>query len=249
MPSPPDAVLDTLHGVVTAIHAALADLDDWGLAGANDWQYRHDLVADGVGCRLLLDAGYGVLSEESGLHQAERPVVVVIDPVDGSTNASRGLPWYATSLCAVDGDGLLAAVVANQATGSRYEAVRGGGARRDGQPIRPSAAGSLGEAIVATSGWPPKDLGWAQLRCLGAAALDICAVASGALDAFVDFGQRSLSPWDYLGAALVCQEAGADVGEAWGRDLLTLDPGAERTVVAAATPALGAELRALRADT
>ncbi len=76
-----------------------------------------------------------MLSEESGRHHADRPVTVVLDPLDGSSNAARGLPWYATSLCAVDAEGPLAAVVVNQVSGARYEAVRGGGARRDGEPI------------------------------------------------------------------------------------------------------------------
>ena len=75
--------------------------------------------------------------------------VWVIDPVDGSTNASKGIPWFATSLCAVDGEGARAALVVNQASGVRFEAVRGGGARRDGVPIRPSGCERMSDAIVA----------------------------------------------------------------------------------------------------
>ncbi|MST35086.1 hypothetical protein GHK86_20440, partial [Acidimicrobiaceae bacterium USS-CC1] len=97
-PTAADAVLPVLHEVVTAIRRELDGLDDWGLVGTSDAQYRHDLVADRVGVDLLDAAGFGILSEESGLHRPERDVVVVIDPVDGSTNASRGLPWYATSV-------------------------------------------------------------------------------------------------------------------------------------------------------
>ena len=69
--------------------------------------------------RKLLDLtgnGLGVLSEESGRHHPDRAITVVIDPVDGSTNASRGIPWFATSLCAVDTDGPLAALVINLAS-------------------------------------------------------------------------------------------------------------------------------------
>ncbi|MHB1930307.1 MAG: inositol monophosphatase family protein [Acidimicrobiales bacterium] len=247
MPAPaaPD-VLEVLHAVVTAIRTGLDSLDDWGLAGANDWQYRHDLVADAIGRELLLEAGFGVLSEESGLHHDERAVLVVIDPVDGSTNASRQIPWYATSVCALDEHGPLAAVVANQATGTRFEAARDAGARRDAQPIAPAGTERLDAAVIATSGWPPSHLGWSQYRCLGAAALDLCAVASGALDGFVDWGRQSLAPWDYLGGLLVCREAGAVVGEAWGREPVVRDPDARRTIVAAATPALHASLTEAR---
>ena len=99
----------------------------------------------------------------------------------------------------------------------------------------------MDHAIVAFSGYPRQYLGWSQYRSLGAAALDLCAVACGQLDAFIDCASRSLAPWDYLGAVLVCREAGAHVAEAFDRQLLVLDPGARRTVVAAATAELMAE--------
>jgi fructose-1,6-bisphosphatase/inositol monophosphatase family enzyme len=226
--------------VVDAVGAGLRDLDDWGLAGTSAGQYRSDLVADQAALDVLGRAGFSVLSEESGLHRAG-DITVVIDPVDGSTNASRGLPWWATSVCAVDNDGPVAAVVANQATGTRFEAVRGGGASRDGDPIAPTGCQTMNRAIVAFSGYPSRYLGWSQYRSLGAAALDICAVACGQLDAFIDCASRSLAPWDYLGAVLVCREAGAHVAEAFDRDLFVLHPDARRTVVAASTPELMAE--------
>jgi myo-inositol-1(or 4)-monophosphatase len=246
---PASDVVDVLDHVVTEIRRALDDLEDWGLAGTRDGQYRSDLVADGVAVEILGRAGFGVVSEESGVHDADREIVVVVDPVDGSTNASRGLPWWATSLCALDADGPLAAVVANQATGTRYEAVRGAGARCDGQAIAPTGARHIGEAIVAFSGYPAEDLGWLQFRTLGAAALDLCAVASGALDAFVDCAALSLAPWDYLGGMLICQEAGAHVAEAFGRDLVVREWGPRRTVVAAAGPDLLGEVLAARVRT
>ena len=243
----PDAVLEVLHDVVSAVAASLEGLGDWGLAGTRDGQYRSDLVADRAALDVIGKAGFGALSEESGLHDADRPIIVVLDPVDGSTNASRGIPWWATSVCALDADGPVAAVVANQASGVRFEATRGGGARRDGETIRPSKCESMGEAIVALSGYPRRWLGWSQYRAMGAAALDICAVACGQIDAFIDCASRSLAPWDYLGAMLVCEEAGARVGEAFGRELVVLGHDDRRTVVAAATPALLDEAVARRA--
>ena len=239
-------VLEALHQVATEIRGALDDLDDWGVAGTREGQYHSDIVADRVALEVLERAGLGVLSEESGLHHGEREIVVVVDPVDGSTNASRQLPWYATSLCALDSDGPVAAVVANQATGTRYEAVRGRGARCDGRPIGPTSARHMGDAIVAFSGYPDRHLGWSQFRSLGAAALDLCAVADGRLDAFIDCAEVSLAPWDYLGAVLICQEAGAHVGEAFGRDLVVRRLGPRRTIIAAATAALFDEVRAAR---
>jgi fructose-1,6-bisphosphatase/inositol monophosphatase family enzyme len=235
-----DLLLEVLHDTATAVRAALDGLTDWGDAGIRAGQYLSDLAADEAALAVLDRAGLGAMSEESGLHSGERAVVVVIDPLDGSTNASRGLPWYATSLCAVDGDGARVALVVDQATGTRFEAVRGGGARVDGEPLRPSAASDLGSSIVGLSGMPPRYFGWKQFRAMGAVALDLCAVAGGRLDAYVDCSVGAHGAWDYLGGMLVCQEAGALVDDAWGRSLVTLDHTARRTPVAAATPELQA---------
>lgn len=242
----PEAVLQVLHDAASAVASALHSLEDWGPSGHRPDQYHSDVLADAAALDVVERAGFGAFSEESGLHHPDRPVRVVVDPVDGSTNASRGLPWWATSLCALDGDGPVAALVVNQATSSRFEAIRGGGARCDGRPIAPTDCESMGSAIVAFSGYPRHYVGWNQYRSLGAAALDLCAVACGSLDAFVDCAASSLAPWDYLGGMLICTEAGAQVAEAYGRDLVVGDGPARRTIVAAATPALLDEAVAAR---
>src|SRR5579864_4498443 len=77
-----------LHDAASAVRAALDGLSDWGLAGSSRHQYRHDLVADDAAREVLTRAGLGVLSEESGAHRLDASIVVVLDPVDGSTNAS-----------------------------------------------------------------------------------------------------------------------------------------------------------------
>jgi myo-inositol-1(or 4)-monophosphatase len=241
-----EALLEVLRETAVAVRTALDTLEDWGLAGTRPGQYRSDLAADEVAIAVLDKAGFGVLSEETGLHSADRDVIVVLDPVDGSTNASRRLPWYATSLCAVDADGARAALVVNQATGESFEAVRGGGATSNGVRLAASSCDTLGKAVVGLSGWPPRHGGWKQMRALGAAALDLCAVGAGRLDAYLDFSWNAHGPWDYLGGMLVCQEAGASVVDAFGRDLICLEHEGRRTPVAAATPALLAELVALR---
>jgi fructose-1,6-bisphosphatase/inositol monophosphatase family enzyme len=233
-----EELLGVLRQTAEAVRQALTGLDDWGLAGTRPGQYRSDLVADRVAVDVLDRAGLGILSEESGLHHPDRAVVVALDPVDGSTNASRGLPWWATSLCALDEKGPVAAVVVNQATGTTFEALRGGGARRDGTPIRPSGATRVGESFVALSGLPGRHLGWKQFRALGAAALDLCEVACGGFDGYIDCSADAHGPWDYLGGLLVCLEAGAVVADAHGRDLVVRTHAERRTPVAAATPAL-----------
>jgi fructose-1,6-bisphosphatase/inositol monophosphatase family enzyme len=230
-----DHVLADLHAAADAVAAALDGHADWGPSGNRPDQYASDVVADEAVRGVLLPLGYGLLSEESAVVEpGEGCPMVVVDPLDGSTNASRGIPHYAASLCAVDDEGPLAAVVLNLALGTRYEAVRGGGARRDGVGLFRDDSPQLSEAIVGVSGLPASNPGWAQFRCMGAAALDLCAVADGTLDAYVDCVVDAHGVWDYLGALLVCREAGVTVEDAKGRDLCVLDRAIRRTPVAAA---------------
>jgi myo-inositol-1(or 4)-monophosphatase len=248
-PGPPIVVaglLAVLHDAATAVGEALAGLGDWDLVGTSDHQYRHDLVADAAVTEVLRPAGLGFVSEESGDHAGDAAVVVVVDPVDGSTNASRGIPWWNTSLCAMDAEGPLAAVVVSGVGGRRFEAVRGGGARLDGHPISPSTCQTVGDGIIGLNGYPPRRFGWKQYRALGATALDLCAVAAGILDGYVDCTRRGSAPWDYLGGLLVCREAGALVSDADGDDLSVRGHADRRTPVAAATPSLLGELLAAR---
>lgn len=242
------SLLEVLDAAADAVRAALDGLDDWGPAGTRAGQYRSDLAAD-LACLAVLDsAGLGWLSEESGIAHADRELIVVVDPVDGSTNAARGVPWFATSLCAFDAAGPRAAVVADQARGRRYRATRGGGATLDGRPVGPSPVRSVGEAVVGLSGLARHHFGWRQFRALGAAALDLCAVADGTLDGFVDCTPNAHGVWDYAGAALVCAEAGVEVVDAFDRPLSVLDHAARRTPVAGATSELGRSLVDARRD-
>jgi fructose-1,6-bisphosphatase/inositol monophosphatase family enzyme len=199
-------------------------------------QYALDIVADAAVLPILHEVDVAVVSEESGRSgRDDAAVTVVLDPVDGSTNCSRDIPYWSISLCAVDADGPLCALVTNQATGVRTTAVRGGGAWRDGEELAPSAARRVEDAVVAFSGMPQQRLPWKQLRSLGSAALELCDVASGALDAYLS---SWLSPWDYLGGLLVCREAGAVVVDARGGEPVVTETDARRQLLAAATPEL-----------
>lgn len=241
-----DALLKVLVAASDAVRTALDGLADWGPAGTRAGQYFSDLAADEAAVTILRDAGLGVLSEESGSTDIDADLVAVLDPVDGSTNASRGIPWFATSICVLDADGPRAAVVVNQASGVRYDAVRGGGARRDGGAIAPTTQTEMSQSVVALSGYPEERLGWRQFRALGAAALDLCAVADGTVDAYIDCSVDAHGPWDYLGGLLVCTEAGAAVADVHDRALAVRDHSGRRTPVAAATPALLDQVLAAR---
>jgi fructose-1,6-bisphosphatase/inositol monophosphatase family enzyme len=235
-----DAV-ETFHRAADAVATVLRSNDDWGASGVRDGQYAVDLDADAACLDLLYVAGYRVLSEESGVTgppgSGSAPVVVV-DPLDGSTNASRHLPWFGSALCLVDDDGPAAALVVNHATGERFSAVRGAGAERDGSAISPSGAVDLSVSILGVSGLPTHHYGWAQFRALGASAPDICAVACGVTDAWCDMHDDGHGVWDYLASILILEEAGGVATEVLGRDLCVLDHTARRSPAVAATPAL-----------
>jgi myo-inositol-1(or 4)-monophosphatase len=229
-------LLQILDEAVHAVRGALDVLDDWGPAGTRPGQYHLDLAADAAALPVLHGSGLAVLSEESGLTgPAGGPLLAVIDPVDGSTNAHRRIPFYSTSICVLDAEGPLVGLVVNQASGTRYDAARGGGARREGQSITPSGCTELSSAIVGISGYPGLHPGWAQYRALGAASLEFCAVAEGLLDAYMVVGKSTLFGWDYLAGLLVCTEAGATAGDRDRADLIARDDTARRPVVAATT--------------
>ncbi len=238
-----DEILRVLNEAADAVVAVFVETTDWGPSGQRAGQYASDVVADSAVLDVLGAAGIRVLSEESGLGEGTGPIAVV-DPLDGSTNASRSLPWFATSLCVVDDDGPWVAVVHDHAAGRRYEAIRDGGARADGTTLPRRRESRLADSIIAVNGLPHPDPGWAQFRCMGASALDLCAVADGRFDGYVDF-DGGLGVWDYLGAMLVCREVGVDMVDAGERELVVLDHRARRSPIAG-PPGLLVELSARR---
>ncbi|MEY3925443.1 MAG: hypothetical protein RIQ63_794, partial [Actinomycetota bacterium] len=209
--------------------------------------YSVDLAADAAALTVLHGAGCAVLSEESQITGEWKTggLMVVMDPLDGSTNASKRVPWYATALCAIDADGMRASLVVNQASGrDRYWATRGGGAFHNGIRLQVAERNTLRDSVIGISGLPSFRPAWGQFRALGAAALDICLVATGALDGWIDFNSHGV--WDYLASVLVCQEAGVVVSEFQSRDLVVTQYAEKRTPLVASSRELLDELRAVR---
>ncbi len=172
-----------------------------------------DAVVPGLG------ATPGGPAEGAGSEGRGDAIRWIIDPLDGTTNWLHGYPEYAVSIAAVDGAGQRIALVLNSATGERFTAVRGRGSRLDGQPIQTSSIRQLRLALVGT-GFPFKRLdllprylqsfqrvleATSGVRRGGAAALDLCNVACGRLDAFWEFW---LLPWDFAAGLLIIREAG-----------------------------------------
>lgn len=193
-----------------------------------------------------LRPGDAVLGEEYG--EAPRDGAAVrwlLDPIDGTVNYLYGLPWYAVSLAAEVDGAVVAGVVRNAATGQEWTAVAGQGAWRDGVRLRGSTETRLGQALVATGfAYDPAQRTRQaavvaglidqvrDIRRLGAAALDLCLAAEGAVDAYYEQG---LNLWDHAAGGLIAAEAGLTVA-----GLAGAAPGPEMLV--AAPPALFAPL-------
>ncbi len=238
-------LLTLFDKTAVAIRDAVAPVRGADRRGRTDrpGQYALDLVADKAALEVLHRVPATIVSEESGITgTANAPITIVIDPIDGSSNAVRDIPYWATSLCALDRDGPLAALVINHATGVSFRALRGKGATRDGAPLTPSTRTRVEDAVVGISNFPGRMLPWKQFRALGSCALALCDVAYGALDGYFDTGSVH-APWDYLGGLLVCTEAGVKIVDADDRDLALADPSAKRKLVAAGTPQLLQSLR------
>jgi myo-inositol-1(or 4)-monophosphatase len=201
--------------------------------------------------RLLADRpGDHVLGEEHGEAGDTEPARVrwVIDPIDGTVNYVYGLPHYAVSVAAEVAGQAVAAVVRNAVSGEEWTAVSGGGAWRDGRRLVGPRVTTLAYSLVATGfGYDAarrahQGAVLAQLlpvvrdvRRFGAAALDLCYLAEGRVDAYFEKG---LGVWDHAAGGLIAREAGLMVTGLRGKP-----PGAD--MVLAAPPAIHADLHEL----
>ncbi|GGA69238.1 inositol monophosphatase [Pseudoclavibacter endophyticus] len=207
-----------------------------------------------------LRPGDGFYGEETDPAASSTGIVWVVDPIDGTVNYLYGFPNYAISIAAVVGEpssepaayATLAAVVHAPALGETYTATAGGGATRNDEPIRASSVTELGQSLVATgfsydaadrrrqaSAWAQIAGEFRDLRRMGAAALDLCAVACGRLDAYFESGTW---PWDHAGGALIARESGAVVS---GRGVGHGADREGRTLTVATAPGIADSFRRL----
>jgi len=172
--------------------------------------------------------GHAVLAEEAstapgaGGGTPEGDWLWVVDPLDGTTNYLHAYPMYAVSIAVLRYGRPVAGVVLNTASGEEWYATSGGGAFWNGAPVRVSGISRLEQALIGT-GFPFKvqhlipeyleQLGavlraTSGVRRAGAAAVDLCHVAIGALDGFWEL---FLAPWDVAAGVLIVREAGGVV--------------------------------------
>ncbi len=162
--------------------------------------------------------GDGVLGEEGGDHTGRSGVRWIIDPIDGTVNFVLGLPAYCVSVAAEADGVVVAAAVHNPVSRELFRAVRGAGSFLGDEQLPGPRDVPVERAVVGTGfGYDPvrrvrqgdvaaRLLGSvADIRRMGAAALDLCSVAAGRLDAYYEAG---LNVWDRAGGLLVATEAG-----------------------------------------
>ncbi|WP_448850896.1 inositol monophosphatase family protein [Corynebacterium sp. 335C] len=208
-----------------------------------------------------LRPGDAILGEEGGADAGTTGVRWIVDPVDGTVNFLYGIPAYAVSIAAESGGRVVAAAVADVPRGRVHSAALGQGARvreADGRSraLRASGADELATALVATGfSYDPARrsrqgrvaaelLGSVRdIRRIGSAAIDLCLLADGAIDAYYEHG---LGEWDWAAGALIAEEAGAVVtrpertASAEGHAVIAAAPGV-RGAFAAALAGLGAD--------
>lgn len=174
----------------------------------------------------------GFFGEESTAIRGTSGLHWVVDPIDGTVNYLYGIPAYAVSIAVVEGDSpdrwtTLAGCVVNPAIGEVYAAARGAGATLNRHPLPTLASDvDLAQAMVATgfSYVPEQRTQQAtivreliarvrDIRRMGSAALDLCQLAAGRVDAYFESG---LHQWDFAAGALIAREAGAYVGSLFG---------------------------------
>ncbi|MCH9651436.1 MAG: inositol monophosphatase [Deltaproteobacteria bacterium] len=254
---------DLLQTAVTAAEAGAKVLRTYFRQGnvgveskaAHDWvsladrESEAEIVAEIRRCH----PDHHIVGEEGGVQERRQGGTSdfqwIIDPLDGTTNFLEGLPVFCISIACRKGPQTVAAVVLEPCRENLFTAVRGDGARRNGEAISVSQRPGLEDAFLAT-GFPFRsrpaldcylhtfravfDRAGALRRC-GAAALDLAYVAEGTFDGFWEF---RLSPWDIAAGALLVQEAGGTVtdldgsgGYLAGGNVVAGNPGVHRDLL------------------
>jgi myo-inositol-1(or 4)-monophosphatase len=245
----PSDLRDLAERLARAAGAVLADRPAELVADAKSTPTDAVTQMDRAAERLVLDGLAAsrpddrVVAEESGSSGPPDPdrLTWLVDPLDGTVNYLYGIPVFAVSIAVAAGDQLLAGVVYDVSRDELWSAVSGRGAFCNGRPVQCRTETDPAMALLSTGfaysahrrAWQATVLAGVlprvrDIRRMGSAALDQCAVAGGRVDGYFEAG---MAPWDWAAGALVAREAGARVEGLQGRP-----PGHRLTV--AANPAL-----------
>ncbi|MCW4004479.1 MAG: fructose 1,6-bisphosphatase [Candidatus Bathyarchaeota archaeon] len=230
-------------GIIPHLTTLRQPQPDLGRGAGGDAVKPVDLAAETAIIKTLQQHGvsFTLVSEESGIKEfgnSAKECYVTVDPIDGTTNLMHGLPFYASSIAVSHKPELAdvyAALVADLAHGITYTAFKGEGAYRDGERISTSKNTSLDEACLGLdiNNYQAKPMlpkvsalieKTRHIRHFGANALEVCYVADGSTDAFIDL-RGKIRTTDVAAGFLIVKEAGGIVSTADNKEInVGLDP-------------------------
>lgn len=202
-------------------------------ASPQDLVTAADVESERVIAQTVAEAfpDHNLMGEEGGDRGKTNDWVWVVDPIDGTTNYSRHIPYFSTSIAVYHRGQPVVGLVANPVVGETFFAVEGQGAFLNDAPIRTSSVTDLSQALMITGFYYDRgrnieltleaihgfyDYNIMGIRRFGSAALDLCYLAAGRADAYFEIG---LNAWDFAGGAFIAQQAGAVVTDAAGGPL------------------------------
>jgi myo-inositol-1(or 4)-monophosphatase len=163
---------------------------------------------------------HGFICEESGRENIQSEYNWVIDPLDGTVNFSKGIPHFCTSIAFKSGPRCLVGVVFDPAKGELFSAIHGIGATLNNKPIQRTPIRRLEEAVIVMGYFKSGSLDEGirifeqlthrvkKMRFFGSAALDLCYLACGRVNAYM---QHCLNEWDIAAAALIAELCGVEI--------------------------------------
>lgn len=188
--------------------------------------------------------GSTIVGEEYETAPGQNDVGWIVDPIDGTVNFLYGLPVVSVSVAATIGGRVVAGAVVDVLNGTTFAASLGNGATRDGMSLQVNSPESLAVSLIGTGFSYQADIRAEQagtlaallpacrdIRCMGSAALNLCWVGTGLIDAYFE---RGIKVYDYAAGALIASEAGA---------VVTLS-NADSDLTWASAPTISTELRA-----
>lgn len=195
---------------------------------------------------LIRCPGSSIVGEELADEVGNNNIGWIVDPIDGTVNFLYDLPVVSVSIAATIHGQVVAGAVVDILRAETFTATVGEGARRDGAAVSCSTPSGLSQSLVGTGFAYEADVRARQaaalgrllpvcrdIRCMGSAALNLCWVGCGRLDAYFE---RDIKIYDYAAGALIASEGGANVD---------LRDGAEGDLTLAAAPGIHAEMRIL----
>ena len=240
-----DVAIEAAKAAGEALHEGFGGERSVRYKGEVDIVTEMDERAERIISEVLKEAfpDYGMLAEEGGMLKGEGDSRWIVDPLDGTTNYTHGLPIFAVSIALERAGEVACGVVYDPMRQELYAAERGEGATLNGRPIQVSDTDELIRALIVTDFPYDRDEVSAavelfgrfavltrSIRRLGSAALDLCYVASGRLDGYYE---RGVWAWDVAAGSLILEEAGGRITDYRGEEF-----DLEGRVVAASNGAL-----------